>query len=149
MAFHTNLRSRWGGGALATRLRRDADGWTLLELVVVMALIIVLASMAVTQHRHAVTRMKEAVLKENLFRMRDVIDQYYADKNKYPTDLEALVSDQYMREVPKDPITGSSGTWQTVPAPADPANPSAEAGIYDVKSGSGDTALDGTQYADW
>jgi general secretion pathway protein G len=128
---------------------RDARGWTLLELVVVMALIVILAGIAAAQHRNAITRTKEAVLKEDLFRMRDAIDQYYADKSKYPSDLQALVSDQYIRELPKDPFTESNSTWQTVPAEADPANPSAEAGIYDVKSGSEASALDGTAYAEW
>ena len=137
---------------LRTRLRQastNQGGWTLLELVIVMALIIVLAGMATLQHRNAVTRTKEAVLKEDLFRMRDAIDQYYADKNKYPSDLQALVSDQYMRDVPQDPFTLSNTTWQTVPAEADPANPSLEVGIYNVKSGSDGTALDGTQYSEW
>jgi general secretion pathway protein G len=128
---------------------RDARGWTLLELVVVMALIIILAGIGTAQYRNAVTRSKEAVLKENLFRMRDVIDQYYADKNKYPADLQALVADQYIRMVPEDPFTQSTSTWQTVPAEADPANPSLEVGIYDVKSGAPGTALDGTAYAEW
>jgi general secretion pathway protein G len=128
---------------------RDARGWTLLEMVIVMALIILLAGIATAQHRNAVTRTKEAVLKENLFRMRDAIDQYYADKNKYPSDLQSLVSDQYIREVPLDPFTNSNSTWQTVPAEADPSNPSVDVGVYNVKSGSEAQALDGTNYADW
>ncbi len=128
---------------------RDARGWTMLELVVVTALIVILAGIATAQHRNAVTRTKEAVLKENLFRMRDAIDQYYADKNRYPSDLQALVSDQYIREVPVDPFTNSNSTWQTVPAEADPSNPSVEVGIYNVKSGSEAQAIDGTNYADW
>ena len=128
---------------------RDARGWTLLELVVVMALIVLLAGIATAQHRNAVTRTKEAVLKENLFRMRDAIDQYYADKNRYPSDLQALVSDQYIREVPQDPFTNSNSTWQSIPAEADPSNPSVEVGVYNVKSGSEAQALDGTNYADW
>jgi general secretion pathway protein G len=128
---------------------RDARGWTLLELVIVMALIVILAGIATAQHRNAVTRTKEAVLKENLFRMRDAIDQYYADKNRYPADLQALVSDQYIREVPEDPFTTSNSSWQTVPAEADPSNPSIDVGIYNVKSGSSAQALDGTNYADW
>ena len=128
---------------------RDARGWTLLEMVVVMALIVILAGIAAGQHRNAVTRTKEAVLKENLFRMRDAIDQYYADKNRYPSDLQALVSDQYIREVPVDPFTSSNSTWETVPAEADPSNPSVEVGIYNVKSGSPGLAIDGTNYADW
>jgi general secretion pathway protein G len=128
---------------------RDARGWTLLEMVIVMSLIVVLAGIAASQHRHAVTRTKEAVLKENLFRMRDAIDQYYADKNRYPADLQALVSDQYIREVPVDPFTVSNSTWQTVPAEADASNPSADVGIYNVKSGSPAIAIDGTNYSDW
>jgi general secretion pathway protein G len=128
---------------------RDARGWTLLEMVIVMAIIVILAGIAAAQHRNAITRTKEAVLKENLFRMRDAIDQYYADKNKYPADLQALVSDQYIREVPVDPFTDSNSTWQTVPAEADPSNPSVDVGIYNVKSGSEAKAIDGTNYADW
>ena len=143
------LRQLLRGTVPARPAWRDARGWTLLELVIVMALIVVLAGIATAQHRNAVTRTKEAVLKENLFRMRDAIDQYYADKNKYPSDLQALVSDQYIREVPVDPFTNSNSTWQTVPAEADASNPSVEVGIYNVKSGSEALALDGTNYADW
>ena len=89
------------------------------------------------------------MLKEDLFRMRDAIDQYYADKSAVPGSLDALVSDGYLRKLPDDPFTKSSSTWQTVPAEPDPNNPTAEPGIYDVKSGSEATALDGTKYADW
>ena len=143
------LRQLLRGSVPARPSWRDARGWTLLEMVVVMALIVILAGIATAQHRNAITRTKEAVLKENLFRMRDAIDQYYADKNRYPADLQALVSDQYIREVPVDPFTSSNSTWQTVPAEADPSNPSVEVGIYNVKSGSELTAIDGTNYADW
>jgi general secretion pathway protein G len=128
---------------------RSERGWTLIEMVVVMALIVVLAGLASAQYRNAFTRSQEAVLKEDLYRMRDAIDQYYADKNKYPADLGALVGDGYMREVPKDPFTDSAETWQTTPADPDPANPNAQPGIYNVKSGSERTAIDGTPYADW
>jgi general secretion pathway protein G len=89
------------------------------------------------------------VLKTDLFRMRDAIDQYYADKNKYPASLDALVTDGYLRKIPEDPITKSADTWQTVPAEPDPANPTAEPGVYDVKSGAQGTGLDGSNYADW
>ena len=75
------------------------------------------------------------MLRTDLFRMRDAIDQYYADKGKYPASLDALVSDGYLRKIPADPITQSADTWQTVPAEPDPGNPSAEPGIYNVKSG--------------
>jgi len=129
--------------------RRSESGWTLIEMVVVMALIVILAGLATAQYQNAVTRSREAVLKEDLFRMRDAIDQYYADKNKYPADLGALVGDGYMREVPKDPFTDSPETWQTTPADPDPANPNAQPGIYNVKSGTDRIAIDGTAYADW
>jgi general secretion pathway protein G len=130
------------------RFRRD-NGWTLIELLIVIALITILASVGVANYRNSVTAARESVLKTDLFRMRDAIDQYYADKAKYPASLEALVSDGYLRKVPEDPITRSTETWQSVPAEPDPANPSAEPGVYDVKSGAEGTALDGTPYAEW
>ena len=131
------------------RLGRRTDGFTLIELLVVISLIIVLASIGMVQYANSVTRAKEAVLKEDLFRLRDAIDQYYADKNKYPASLDALVSDKYLRTVPVDPITNRADSWQTVMAEPDPLNPAAESGIYDVKSGAEGAALDGTNYADW
>jgi len=129
---------------------RDArNGFTLVELLIVIALISILAAMGVVQYRNSVQSTKEAVLKTDLFRMRDAIDQYYADKNKYPASLDTLVSDGYMRKIPEDPITKSSDTWQTVAAEADPANPSSEPGIYDVKSGASGTSIEGSAYSDW
>jgi general secretion pathway protein G len=124
-------------------------GFTLIELLVVIALISILAAMAVVQYRNSIQRTQEATLKTDLFRMRDAIDQYYADKGKYPSSLDSLVSDGYMRKVPEDPFTKTSDSWQTVPAEPDPGNPSAEAGIYDVKSGAQGQALDGSNFADW
>ena len=94
-------------------------------------------------------RTKEAVLSEDLFRMRDAIDQYYADKAKYPASLDVLVTDGYLRLVPKDPITDKTDTWQTVPSEPDPADPIAELGIVDVKSGAPGTSLDGRPYAEF
>ena len=126
-----------------------ADGFTMIELLVVITLIVILATVGMTQYRNSVTRTEEAVLKENLFRMRDAIDQFYADKNKYPTDLAELSSESYIREVPTDPMTRSKDTWTTTQAEPDANNPASQVGIYDVKSGSDRTALDGTRYADW
>ena len=128
---------------------RSAGGFTLIELMVVLALISVLAAMGVVQYRNAVLRTKEAVLSEDLFRLRDAIDQYYADKAKYPASLDALVTDGYLRSVPKDPLTNSTDTWQTVPSEPDPANPTADIGIVDVKSGAEGTSLDGRPYAEF
>jgi general secretion pathway protein G len=132
-----------------TRLTRADRGFTMIELMVVMFLISVLAAMGMAQYRNSVTYSRESVLKEDLFRMRDAIDQYFADKGQYPSTLDALVSDGYVRKIPDDPFTRSSTTWQTIPAEPDPNNPTAEAGVYDVKSGSDATAIDGTKYADW
>ena len=128
---------------------RSSRGFTLVELLVVLSLISILAAMAVVQYRNSVRLGQEAVLKKDLFAMRDAIDQYYADKNKYPASLDALVSDGYLRRIPEDPMTGSADTWQTVPAEPDPSNPAAEPGIYDVKSGAQGQGLDGSNYADW
>ena len=130
------------------RIRFPA-GFTLIELLIVLTLIVVLATMGMTQYQNSVTHSREAVLKEDLFRLRDAIDQYYADKGQYPSTLDALVSDHYIRTIPEDPLTRSNSTWQTIPAEPDPNNPTAEAGVYDVKSGSDGTALDGTKYSDW
>jgi general secretion pathway protein G len=96
-----------------------------------------------------VLRTKEAVLSEDLFRMRDAIDQYYADKAKYPASLEALVTDGYLRQVPKDPITNSTETWQSVPSEPDASNPTAEPGIVDIKTGAEGTSLDGRPYVEF
>ena len=117
--------------------------------MVVMTLIVILAGIGLAVHANSQTRAREAVLKEDLFRMRDAIDQYYADKNAYPTALESLVTEKYLRAIPEDPFTDSSTTWQTVMSELDPANPSAQPGIYDVKSGSDREAIDGTRYSDW
>ena len=127
----------------------SGDGFTLIELLIVITLISILASMGIVQYRNSVQSTREAILRTDLFRMRDAIDQYYADKNKYPASLDALVSDGYMRKIPEDPITKSADTWQTVPAEPDPGNPSAEPGIYNVKSGATGTALDGSSYEDF
>src|SRR6478672_8528305 len=125
------------------------SGFTLVELLIVISLISILAAMGIVGYRNSVISAREAVLHTDLFRMRDAIDQYYADKGKYPSTLDSLVSEGYMRKVPEDPITKSSDTWVTVPAEPDPNNPSGEPGVYDVKSGAQGTALDGSSYADF
>jgi general secretion pathway protein G len=128
---------------------QDAAGFTIIELLVVLALISILATMGMAQYRNGVIHAREAVLKTDLFDLRDAIDQYYSDKGQYPSSLDTLVSDGYIRKVPVDPITNAADTWQTIPSEPDPNNPTAAVGIYDVKSGSDQTALDGTKYADW
>ena len=132
-----------------TRTGSGARGFTLVELLIVISLISILAAMGLVQYRNSVVSAKEATLKQDLFRMRDAIDQYYADKGKYPSALDSLVSDGYMRRIPEDPFTKSADSWQTVPAEPDPNNPSGEPGVYDVKSGAQGSSLDGSNYSDW
>ena len=153
VSLRVRRQDRRGSGQALRRSSGQARGWssgfTLIELLIVITLISLLAAMGVVQYRNSVQSTREAILRTDLFRMRDAIDQYYADKTKYPASLEALVSDGYMRKIPEDPITQSADTWQTVPAEPDPGNPSSEPGIYDVKSGASGTALDGSSYADF
>jgi len=117
--------------------------------MVVISLIVVLASIGLVQYKQSIIHTNEAVLKDDLFKLRDALDQYYADKNQYPASLDALVSDGYIRAVPKDPFTRSETTWQTELSEPDAANPTAQPGIYNVKSGFDGTALDGSKYSDW
>ena len=130
------------------RITRGQRGFTLIELLVVLSLISILAAMGMVQHRNSVLKAQEATLRTDLFHLRDAIDQYFADKGKYPASLEALVTDNYIRKVPEDPITRAAD-WETIPAEPDPSNPSAEPGIYNVKSAAQGTGLDGTAYADY
>lgn len=120
-----------------------------MELMIVMALIVTLAGVGLGMYGQSTTRAQEAVLKEDLFRMRDALDQYYADKQAYPSSLDALVTEKYLRAVPRDPFTSSADTWQLTMSEPDPSNPSGETGVFDVKSGSDRAALDGTPYAEW
>ena len=124
-------------------------GFTLIELLVVASILVVLAGMGLVQYKNGVIRAREGVLKTDLFNMRDAIDQYYADKGQYPGTLDELSGSGYMRKVPDDPFTMSNSTWQTIASEPDANNPTAAPGVYDVKSGSDGTALDGTKYADW
>ena len=133
------LRSRGAGDG----------GWTLIELLVVISLIMVLSAVSLNMYRNSIWSAKEASLKSNLFHMRDAIDQYYADKSRYPDSLEALVSEGYLRTVPEDPFTDSTTTWQTEPAPTMPGQLTSSPGIYDVKSGSDRISLDGSRVSDW
>ena len=127
----------------------SSAGWTLIELLIVISIIMILASMSLVTYRNSVTLAKEAALRSDLFMMRDAIDQYYADKGKYPDTLQTLVSENYLRAIPKDPFTNSSDTWQTTEAEPQPGSNAAEPGIYEVKSGSDGTAIDGSKFSDW
>lgn len=129
--------------------RRRSLGFTLIEMMIVMSIIVILIAVAVPFYQKAITRAKETVLHNNLTAMRNTIDEYTYDKQKAPQGLHDLVSDGYLREVPKDPMTGSSDTWKIIMEDAGQAVNPNEPGIFDVRSGSPLKALDGTSYSDW
>ena len=135
---------------LSTHKNRK-NGFTLIEMLIVFALIGILVGLGLPQYKYATKRARESVLKENLFQMRKLIDQYYADKGKYPYSLHALVDEKYMRAIPIDPITGSSETWVEIPEILSEEDLilAVEPGIADVISGSEMKSLDGTLYSTW
>lgn len=143
-------------GELQDRMsRRRADaggaerGFTLIELMVVMTLILILATMSVPILRTAIRRAREAVLRDDLFTMRKMIDQYTSDKQQPPQSLDDLVSAGYLHSIPVDPFTGSNQTWQTDTEDVPLGANQVVSGIVDVHSGSDATSLDGTKYSTW
>ena len=131
--------------------KKNQPGFTLIEMVIVFSLIGILLGLALPQYQAAARRAREAVLKEDLFQFRKLIDHYYQDKGKYPASLQALVDDKYLRSIPVDPMTQSPTTWVEVRETPSPDEVSAmeNMGVIDVKSSSEAKSLDGTLYNTW
>lgn len=122
--------------------RQDANGFTMIELLIVVSVVGILATMAVPSYQGTLLRAREAALRQDLFTMRDVLDQHRGDQGKYPTSLQALVAAGYLRAVPNDPFTNSATTWQEITTPA-------EEGVADVFSGSDLVGTNGVPYNRW
>jgi len=132
-------------------MSQKRKGFTLIELIIVFTLIGILVGLGLPQYRNAVKRAREAVLKEDLFQMRELLNQYYTDKWKYPSSLQVLVDEAYLMKIPIDPITKSSETWVEVydTLTEDDLIAGVEPGVINVLSGSDEKALDGTPYNTW
>ena len=130
-------------------LTRRELGYTLIEIMIVMAIISIIVSIAVPIYQKSLIRAKEAVLKNNLFTLRTVIDEYTYDKQKAPQSLNDLVTEGYLRTVPVDPMTGSADSWRVVMEDAMTSVNQTEPGIFDVRSGSDAKSLEGTPYSEW
>ena len=119
--------------------------FTLVELIIVLAILALLLTIAVPRYFTHIERTKEATLKQDLAVMRDAIDKFHGDRGRYPESLEELVTLRYMRSVPVDPITDSTSTWKVLPPP----DSDAKGSVYDVKSGADGAGADGKPFADW
>lgn len=138
---------------MAHRIRsgsaRRQQGFTIVELMIVLTVIGILLSVAVPIYQKALVRSNETVLRSNLFTLRTMIDEYTYDKQKAPQTLQDLVDAGYLRQVPIDPMTKSSDTWKVIMEDALSSTSQSEPGIFDVKSGSDKRSLEGTNYSEW
>ena len=140
------MEHRMRNGSGRVRAKR---GFTLIEIMIVMTIVSILVSIAVPLYQKSIIRAKESVLRNNLFTLRTVIDEYTYDKKKAPQSLEDLVSEGYLRQVPIDPITGTDQSWVVIMEDALTSVDQTEPGLYDVRSGSDGIGLDGTAYGEW
>jgi general secretion pathway protein G len=131
------------------RCRFFNRGFTLVELMVVMAIVALLLALALPRYFNHLESSRETILKQDLAVMRDAIDKFHGDRGRYPNSLDELVSERYLRALPVDPITDRSDTWQAVAPVTNEAGESETGELYDIKSGAPGTARDGSAYADW
>ena len=124
-------------------------GFTIMELMVSMAIVLVVISVAVPLYQKSVIRARESVLRQNLFSLRTVIDEYTYDKQKAPQQLDDLVREGYLRQMPLDPIAGNSTSWKIIMEDASSSASQSEPGIFDVRSSSEKTSLEVTPYSEW
>jgi len=129
--------------------KRSQAGFTIMELMVSMAIVLVVISVAVPLYQKSIIRAKESILRQNLFSLRTVIDEYTYDKQKAPQQLEELVREGYLRQMPLDPIVGNNSSWKVIMEDASSSASQSEPGIFDVRSSSEKTSLEGTPYSDW
>ncbi len=134
---------------MARPTRSGNRGFTLIELMIVMAIMGIIISMAVPIYQKSIIRSKESVLKQNLFTLRQVIDEYTYDKQKAPQSLQDIVQQGYLRGIPVDPMTGTDSSWRIIMEDAMNSTSQNEPGIFDVRSGSESKSLEGTPYSDW
>jgi general secretion pathway protein G len=131
------------------RCSRRQRGFTLIELMIVISIILILISTAIPIYQQSIIRAREAVLSQNLFSLRSVIDQYTMDKQKAPQSLEDIVQAGYLKSIPYDPMTNSRETWQTVQEDYLQSVDQSQPGITDVHSGAAGTGTNGVPYAEW
>ncbi len=131
------------------RTRSGRAGFTIIELMVVMAIVLVILSVAVPLYNKSVIRARETVLHQNLVTMRAVIDEYTYDKQKAPQSLEDIVREGYLRQVPMDPMVGNNTSWKIIMEEAAASVSQAEPGIFDLRSSSEKISLEGTKYSEW
>ena len=128
---------------------RRRAGFTIMELMVSMTIVLIVISVAVPLYQKSLIRAKESVLRQNLFSLRTVIDEYTYDKQKAPQQLDELVKEGYLRQIPLDPIVGNNTSWKIIMEDASASASQSEPGIFDVRSSSEKTSLEGTPYSEW
>jgi len=143
------IQKQWRKQPMERRTRSGRAGFTIIELMVVMAIVLVILSVAVPLYNKTVIRARETVLHQNLATMRAVIDEYTYDKQKAPQNLEDIVREGYLRQVPMDPMVGNNTSWKIIMEEAAASVSQAEPGIFDLRSSSEKISLEGTKYSEW